>query len=66
MYALESSARSSVVLGLVGAGGIGIELATSMQLLRYDQALTIILAILVVVVAFERLSAAIRRRVLGA
>jgi phosphonate transport system permease protein len=66
MYALESSARSSVVLGLVGAGGIGIELATSMQLLRYDEALTIILAILVVVVAFERLSAAIRRRVLGA
>jgi phosphonate transport system permease protein len=65
MFALESSARSSVVLGLVGAGGIGIELATSMTLLRYDEALTIILAILVVVVAFERLSAAIRRRVLG-
>lgn len=65
MFALESSARSSVVLGLVGAGGIGIELATSMTLLRYDEAATIILAILVVVVAFERASAAIRRRVLG-
>lgn len=65
MFALESSARSSVVLGLVGAGGIGIELATSMTLLRYDEAATIILAILVVVVAFERVSAAIRRRVLG-
>lgn len=65
MFAMESSARSSVVLGLVGAGGIGIELATSMTLLRYDEAATIILAILVVVVAFERVSAAIRRRVLG-
>lgn len=65
MFALESSARSSVVLGLVGAGGIGIELATSMTLLRYDEAATIILAILVVVVAFERASAAIRRRVHG-
>ncbi|MHC9297433.1 phosphonate ABC transporter, permease protein PhnE [Mycobacterium sp. LTG2003] len=65
MFALESSARSSVVLGLVGAGGIGIELATSMTLLRYDEALTIILAILGVVVVFERVSAAIRRRVLG-
>ncbi|RWA17621.1 phosphonate ABC transporter permease [Mycolicibacterium elephantis DSM 44368] len=65
MFALESSARSSVVLGLVGAGGIGIELATSMTLLRYDEAATIILAILVVVVVFERVSAAIRRRVLG-
>lgn len=65
MFALESSARSSVVLGLVGAGGIGIELATSMTLLRYDEALTIILSILGVVVVFERVSAAIRRRVLG-
>ena len=65
MFALESSARSSVVLGLVGAGGIGIELATSMTLLRYDEAATIILAILVVVVLFERVSSAIRRRVLG-
>jgi phosphonate transport system permease protein len=65
MFALESSARSSVVLGLVGAGGIGIELATSMTLLRYDEAATIILAILAVVVVFERISSAIRRRVLG-
>ncbi|AKS36619.1 phosphonate ABC transporter permease [Mycolicibacterium goodii] len=65
MFALESSARSSVVLGLVGAGGIGIELATSMTLLRYDEAATIILAILAVVVLFERISAEIRRRVLG-
>lgn len=65
MFALESSARSAVVLGLVGAGGIGIELATSMTLLRYDEALTIILAILVVVVAFERVSNGIRQRVLG-
>lgn len=65
MFALESSARSSVVLGLVGAGGIGIELATSMTLLRYDEAATIILAILAVVVFFERVSATIRRRVLG-
>lgn len=65
MFALESSVRSAVVLGLVGAGGIGIELATSMTLLRYDEALTIILAILVVVVAFERIAAAIRKRILG-
>ncbi|EKF23541.1 phosphonate ABC transporter, permease protein PhnE [Mycolicibacterium hassiacum DSM 44199] len=65
MFALESSARSSVVLGLVGAGGIGIELATSMTLLRYDEAATIILAILGVVVVFERVSAAIRARLIG-
>lgn len=64
MFALESSTRSSVVLGLVGAGGIGIELSVSMQLLRYQEAMTIILSIFVVVLGVERLSSALRRRVI--
>lgn len=64
LFALESATRSSVVLGVVGAGGIGIELTVSMQLLRYDEAMAIILAIFVVVVAMERLSSAIRSRIL--
>jgi phosphonate transport system permease protein len=64
LFALEGSTRSAVVLGLVGAGGIGIELAVSMQLLRYDEACTIILVIFAVVIAVEQLSAAIRRRVI--
>jgi phosphonate transport system permease protein len=64
LYSLESSVRSAVVLGLVGAGGIGVELSTSMQLLRYDEALTAILVIFVVVVAVERLSSAVRKRVM--
>ncbi|MEO0804159.1 MAG: phosphonate ABC transporter, permease protein PhnE [Cyanobacteria bacterium J06642_2] len=64
LFALESSVRSAVVLGLVGAGGIGVELQTSMQLLRYDEALTIILVIFVVVAAVERMASAIRKSVL--
>lgn len=64
MFALELATRSAVVLGLVGAGGIGVELETSMNLFRYDEALTIILVIFIVVVAVERTSAAIRRRIM--
>lgn len=64
MFALESGTRSSVVLGLVGAGGIGIELSTSMALLRYDEAMTIILLIFVVVLTVERVSSRLRRRIL--
>lgn len=64
MFALESSTRSSVVLGVVGAGGIGIELTVAMQLLRYDQALTIILAIFAIVLGVERVSTAIRRHLI--
>lgn len=62
MFSLESATRSSVVLGLVGAGGIGIELSVAMGLLRYDEAFTIIIAIFVVVLGVERLSSEIRRR----
>ena len=64
MFALELATRSAVVLGIVGAGGIGVELTTSMQLLRYDEALTIILVIFAVVIGVERLSSVIRRRVI--
>ena len=63
MFSLEQATRSSVVLGIVGAGGIGVELTTSMSLLRYDEAATIILAIFVVVLGVERLSSAVRSRI---
>jgi phosphonate transport system permease protein len=64
LFALESATRSAVVLGLVGAGGIGIELTASMELFRFDEAFTIVLVIFAVVVAVERISAAIRRRMM--
>lgn len=64
MFALEKAARASVVLGLVGAGGIGIELQVSMDMFRYDEAATIIGAIFVLVLLVERLSAEIRLRVI--
>lgn len=62
MYSLESSVRSAVVLGVVGAGGIGVELSTSMQLLRYNEAITIIFVIFLAVVLTERLSSVLRKR----
>ncbi|MFO0295536.1 MAG: phosphonate ABC transporter, permease protein PhnE [Rhodospirillales bacterium] len=64
LFALEKATRSSVVLGLVGAGGIGIELQVSMDMFRYDEAATIILAILGLVIAVEQISAWLRRRAL--
>jgi phosphonate transport system permease protein len=52
------------VLGLVGAGGIGIELKVAMDLFNYDEAATIILAIFALVILVERASALLRRRVM--
>ena len=64
LFSVEKALRSAVTLGLVGAGGIGVELAAAMRLFNYDEALTIIIAILVCVLAFEQLSSAIRKRVI--
>lgn len=62
LFALEKAVRSSVVLGLVGAGGIGAELAVSMEMFRYDQAAMIVLMIFVLVLSVERFSSAARAR----
>ncbi|MEM6423106.1 MAG: phosphonate ABC transporter, permease protein PhnE, partial [Pseudomonadota bacterium] len=45
LFALEKAVRSSVVLGLVGAGGIGQELKVAFDLFQYQNAATIILVI---------------------
>ncbi|MFD5822590.1 phosphonate ABC transporter, permease protein PhnE [Nesterenkonia xinjiangensis] len=66
LYCLEKSVRGAVVLGLVGAGGIGVELNVAFQMRQFDTAFTIIILILVVVLVAERLSSAVRRRMIGA
>lgn len=65
LYQWECNIRTSTVLGFVGAGGIGQELAISLKLFRYDELSTLILAVLAVILAVDLLSRIIRRR-LGA
>jgi phosphonate transport system permease protein len=64
LFSLEKSTRGSVVLGLVGAGGIGIELKVSLELFDYDQAATTIIAIFILVLLVERASTWVRVRML--
>jgi phosphonate transport system permease protein len=65
LFSLEKAVRSSVVIGLVGAGGIGIELKVSMDMFVYQQAATIILLVFVLVLLVEHLSSAVRSRYLS-
>lgn len=64
LFAVEKAVRGSVALGLVGAGGIGVDLKVAFDLFDYDQALTIILLIFVLVLGVEQASAWIRRRII--
>jgi phosphonate transport system permease protein len=65
LFALEKATRGSVVLGLVGAGGIGMELKVAMDLFNYAEAATILLAVFVLVLAVEQASQALRRRLIA-
>ncbi|MFW2590072.1 phosphonate ABC transporter, permease protein PhnE [Sagittula sp. SSi028] len=65
LFALEKAVRSSTILGLVGAGGIGIELKVGFDLFDYPTALTVILMIAVVVILIEQLSGLARRKIIG-
>lgn len=64
LFSLEKATRSSVVLGIVGAGGIGIELKVAMDLFEYPTAATIIILIFALVLAVERISNSLRQRIL--
>ncbi len=65
LFSLEKATRSSVILGLVGAGGIGIELKVAMDMFQYDQASTIILSVFLLVIAVEQVSSLLRRRIIN-
>ncbi|MDX2469255.1 MAG: phosphonate ABC transporter, permease protein PhnE [SAR324 cluster bacterium] len=65
LFSVEKAVRSSVVLGLVGAGGIGIELKVAMDMFQYSEASTIILLIFVMVLAVEQLNMRLRRKVMS-
>jgi phosphonate transport system permease protein len=62
LYRLDENIRSSLVLGFVGAGGIGFELLTAMNLFQYHTVLLLLLVTFVVVMSAERLSAALRKQ----
>jgi phosphonate transport system permease protein len=63
LYRFDVNVRASLVLGLVGAGGIGFLINQSIQLFRFDEMLTYILIVLVLIIAVDQLSAFVRRRI---
>jgi phosphonate transport system permease protein len=62
LYLFEFNVRASMVLGLVGAGGIGQELKNSVDLLDFGRLATILLVILVFVTIIDTWAAWLRRR----
>lgn len=62
LYVWEANVRTSTVLGIVGAGGIGIEIKAAIDLLDFQRLFTLTAAVLLMVTLIDQLSAWLRRR----
>jgi phosphonate transport system permease protein len=65
LYRLDINLRSSVILGYVGAGGIGFLLNQYMGTLQFRRAVAVVIVIFVLIVIMEFVSAVIRRSLIG-
>lgn len=65
LYRLDINLRSSTVLGLVGAGGVGLLLKKTLGQLDYSNALGVVLVIFIFILLMEVLSAAVRLQILA-
>ncbi|MFI5613069.1 phosphonate ABC transporter, permease protein PhnE [Amycolatopsis sp. NPDC051903] len=66
LHRLDINLRISVVLGFVGVDGLGYAIATAFQSLDYPRGMALALVVLILCVAVELLSGAIRRALLRA
>ncbi|HVZ06873.1 phosphonate ABC transporter, permease protein PhnE [Rhodopila sp.] len=65
LYLIESNTREATILGLVGAGGIGLRLSERIQINAWDQVAYIIVLILVTVALIDTASRYLRMRLIG-
>jgi phosphonate transport system permease protein len=64
LFRWDINVRESAVLGLVGAGGIGVVLDDAMNFFQWDRVATVLLAIFAVVLIAEVLVGQIRKRLI--
>ena len=65
LYFIESNTRSSTIIGIVGAGGIGLYLAETIRTLEWQQVSFLILLVLAAVSAIDFLSGKLRFAIIG-
>jgi phosphonate transport system permease protein len=65
LHRFDINLRTSVLLGYVGVGGIGLELANALRTMQYQRGMALALIILLLCIAVEMLSGVVRARLLG-
>lgn len=64
LYVWEFNIRDSTVLGLIGAGGLGLLISEAISLFQWDRLATILLIVVALVCAFDTASRRIRHALL--
>jgi phosphonate transport system permease protein len=65
LYFFESNTRSATIIGIVGAGGIGLQLSEQIRTYDFDQVAFIVLMILAAVAAIDWISGKLRFAIIG-
>jgi len=65
LYFFESNTRSATIIGIVGAGGIGLQLSEQIRTYDFDQVAVIVLLILATVAAIDWISGKLRFAIIG-
>ena len=64
LYRFDVSIRSATVLGLVGAGGLGFSLITTMKMFKYHETAACILMIILLVSAADWISGRLQKKII--
>ena len=65
LYFIESNTRSATIIGIVGAGGIGLQLAEQIRVLEWQKVSTLVLMILIAVAIIDFISSRLRFAIIG-
>ena len=65
LYYFESNTRSATIIGIVGAGGIGLHLSEQIRTLEWQNVSTLIILVLITVAAIDVISSRLRRAIIG-
>jgi ABC-type phosphate/phosphonate transport system permease subunit len=60
LYIWEFNIRDSTILGLIGAGGLGLLITEATSLFQWGRLATVLLVVIALVVSFDALSRRIR------
>ena len=65
LYYFESNTRSATIIGIVGAGGIGLHLSEQIRVLEWNKVAFLVLMILVTVAIIDWISSRLRFAIIG-